>query len=626
VWILMLAVAGGRVAAGGTSGVPARVSSVTAAVQVTGRLLEFNGTRDVPRGLFGVHATPLTAERVSAWGIEAERRLVHAPVGALPASRQTPLVCECFYDRYQPALAVSRPADYVAFLKSLGADCGAAAAASPVPRWIEFWNEPYLNWGIQPGVNYDGTFYDGRDTTPGRPMTLRGESNALPDLVWRRQVVAVNSSGRVHYVASRYIPAGLGVSNAFTWSGRTFTTEERPWGRDVSQSNFWAGRQNRAFYEAMLVPFAQSLKAANSNVTLIAGWGFHIHQDNWKAWRELHRPLLDVAWRWIDGYGEHHYGGDTRGVAGSYETAWAYALTTHGKRLKFYNTEAGGMVDPEQPGVVRNRAEGARGAEGALVYMLRDILHLLSVCPDKAAARFAHEAAQSGGEELAFRLLKPLRGRLVECVSSLGTVWCVSAVENGRLGLVLFNDAAQGVEVALSVAAPRGSRLADGGSLLVTHAETLALATNALPARGTLLALPVTLGARQSATYWFDLEGRLDEAEVTRVTQFPAAALLSEVKPDLPASLAITLPAGLRARARMARLRFVQEGLSGGLSGGAVCTVNGRALPLVISGSYTCEQPVPLDWLADTNRLVFACAPGMEGGYRLCTASLMMIE
>jgi hypothetical protein len=191
------------------------------------------------------------------------------------------------------------------------------------------------------------------------------------------------------------------------------------------------------------------------------------------------------------------------------------------------------------------------------------------------------------------------------------------------VGVVLFNDSSRSASFTLSVSAPRGTVLSAGGCLrVVDRGGAPALETNALVASGARWLKPVTLGVLQPATYWFDLAGRIDESDVTRVTQIPASALLSEVKPGAPVGLDILLPPGLRARARSVRLRIVQEGMPDGARG----MVNGHPLAWARPATYVNEQPIPLDWLADVNRLVFECPSGQRDGYRLCTASLLVTE
>ena len=573
-------------------------------VRVTGRLLSVNGTTDVPRGLFGVHATPLTAEQAADLGVELVRTISHAPgtpAGAGSSKWLPPavdLIVECFYDRYQPALIVT-DADWRTKLEHVAERYATTARGVDRPCIVEFWNEPYLNWGVRPGVNYDGRYY--RDTGPaiGAPMTLRYADQPTEHLVWTKQLgAAPEAGGPVDYLATRYAPTGAKAGDRFDWRGRGYQMQELWWGRDPTQTSFWPGRQNSLWYRQMLVPFARKLKAINPDVTLVAGWGFHIHQNGWAAWDEVHRPTIDDAIAWIDGYNEHHYGGDTRMVAGAYETVTAYTVGRYGKALRFYNTEAGGELDPEQPGEAKpgyNVLPPDQRERGAMTYMLRDVIHLIDVCPDKAVARAAHEA-NTPGHAAAFRLLRPLRGRLVEAASSSPTTWVVSALEANRLCVVLFNDTLAAVTEPMVVAAPRGT--AFGGAVRRTVGADLAILETPLDATGDRFEADVTLPGRSAICYVFALSGRpARDAPVRLVQQHYCPDILASIDPGASVERTIELPspaldvAGARPAdppIDAAALRFVQHGMGEGVA----VELNGTPIRVRPAAGWVHDEPI----------------------------------
>jgi hypothetical protein len=149
------------------------------ALVVTGRDLVINGVAELPCGLFGVHAAELSPERVADWGVEAVRLIQREPTGT-PDTSPAPFVLDCLYDRYQAAVCLTRP-DWDAHLRDLGRRYGAAApVGQPGAHALEFWNEPYLNWAGNPGVNYDGGHYLGENPTAGEPMTTRVGRETIP--------------------------------------------------------------------------------------------------------------------------------------------------------------------------------------------------------------------------------------------------------------------------------------------------------------------------------------------------------------------------------------------------------------------------------------------------------------
>ncbi len=608
-------------------------------VHVTGRMMSFNDATDIPVGMFGVHATPLNEERINEWGIDAVRLIHHNPSEnpIVPGeSGQAPegieMVVECFYDRYQPALMLTDPDDWEQKLEALATGYGENARETGVTHHVEFWNEPYLNWATRPGVNYDHRWYEVDEAEEGKPMRIRGHDEPVEHLVWSRQVRTVEAgSGNLSpnaYLAHSYIGHRRDEGDEFEFRGRNYRNEEMWWGEDPTQKHYWSGKQNREYYHQMLDVFAPALKQANPDVQLVVGWDFHIQSHGWDAWEMLVKPLIDEYIEYIDGITEHHYGGDTRMVAGAYETVYAYAKGVHGKALNFYNTEAGGMLDPQQPGNPRTRAEGdpLTAARGGMTYALRDILHLLDLAPDKAIARAAHEAHSwsGGGDEFAFRLMRPLRGRLVHARSDTPTTWVVSSLNaDNELVAVIFNDSNSVTRTPVRVDAPAGTTF-DAGLKLEVAAEGdgLKILESAFDASGGGWSGDVEVPGKGAVTLVFDLDGATsDEAEV-RKTQHVSGDTHHQLSPGDSVELEIDIPADLLENATGAKLRLVY----GWSAGRAEIELNGEPIERETTFSWVNEQSIPADLLRESNTLVLRCPEGDGGGFDLNAASLIVIE
>jgi hypothetical protein len=605
------------------------------AAEATGIPWSLNEVGEVPRAMFGVHAVPLTPERVAEWGIESDRKIFQAPEGPPVTETEVPILMECWYDRYQPAWPLTDP-QWETWLTEKARTY--AEGAKPLDREpiLEFWNEPYLNWATNPGVNYDGNHFATKRVA-GEPTGPARDGTELAGLVWdapRQIAVREFSPGRdaIDYLATRFMPKDLAVGDQFTWRDRPFRVEERWWARDTGQPAWWSGPVNRTLYHRMLGPFATALKETNPEVTLIVGWGFHLNQDDWAAWHLLHQPLIDFAHQWMDGYNEHHYGGDTRMVAGTYETAYAYTLGTHGKRLRFYNTEAGGMADPEQPGSFSPSLQGdpVTIARGAYTYMVRDILHLLDVCPDKAWSRYSHESQNThGGDETAFRLLKPLRGSLIWTETANPHLWMVASVGAEGYCVVLFNDAYQAVETAVTVRAPDGTTLAQGGTEVraaIVPEVGLRLEESALPTypSGESWNGQISLAGKEAVRLLFPLKGEMSLAPLRRETQFVSPEILREVSPGTPFTTTIALPAD-DSSPSAARLRFVQDQGLRWRPQDLRIEVNGEPLAFGQLTDHICEVAVPVGLLREQNEISFSIPPDGKP-YRICAVSLILTQ
>lgn len=590
-------------------------------VQVGDRLLKVNGIDEVPRGLFGVHAAKLTPERIADWGIESVRLIHQKPTGVpiVPGAgthehlKGLSSLLECHFDRYQPAFQLTRD-DWKPYLEDIATRYGAASVQSDREHWVEFWNEPYLNWSVKPGVNYDGVHFDESRAVEGGPVHRKGAEQPEPHLVWRRGLKAVDiAGGKTDYVAWGRMPANAKPGDTYEARERTWRLEEAWLARDPTQKSYWAGKYNDQLYRQMLAVFAPALKKANPRVQLIAGWDFHFYQGDWDAWHSLFKPMIDQQHAELDGISEHHYGEDTRRTAASYDVVWNYVLARYGKQVGIYNTEAGGMLDPERPDTPAH--PGHRGtpierARGAMSYALRDIIHLIDVSPDKARSRYAHEPDQNGGDEIAFKLLKPLRGKLVETRSADPRIWVVGSWQAGRLTVVVFNDHPEARPVRLSVRPPGGATIGQVTQMAplerdgVLSLESMQLAS--LPDQ-------ILIAPKSAVTFVCELQG--GEAPRTLVrTQHVSGDILMRVAADRPARVKITAPKDALEPGSRFQLRYV---VSGDTARGAL-RLNGNVVPLR-PGPWIVREPVDAALVREENEVEFSCD---SGTYRIDAVSL----
>ncbi|MFW5839389.1 MAG: hypothetical protein ACOCZE_02290 [Planctomycetota bacterium] len=442
-------------------------------VQVYDQLLTVNGYDEIPAGLFGVHWFDADPETIDDWGIELFRKMHSDPLAGpfLPSKNpelgQIPMVLDCLGDRYRPALAATNPNDFREILTQAARDYAAACKRADWPGWVEFWNEPYLNWAYKPAVNYDGQFYKPENRREGGRMTLKGRSEPTEHLVWTRAVRSVHaedgSTDLMAYLAYNYIGRKNPEGYEFEFRGGKYRNVELWWGRDPTQVSYFSGQQNLKWYLQMLRAYAPVLKKELPSATLAAGWGYNIYSNNYAAWETLYRPTIDAGAEWIDGITEHHYYTDPRRVAAAYELVTAYGKVKHDKWLRNFNTETQGRTDPQMPGYDTGEAKNddpLATAVGSFGYGTRDILCQLTFQPDKAATRTSHGPDKAdwglGGDEFVFRLLKPLRGKLVKTRTEDPDIWSVASIDaDKRLVVLVYNDDNRPRELSVSLPAHR---------------------------------------------------------------------------------------------------------------------------------------------------------------------------
>ncbi len=465
---------------------------------------ERNGASTVPMGMLGVHNVPLDDKTALDWGVTGMRKIHHVPgaVSVIPGpdtrknleakiaaetdkkakrrlTRQLkglmPSVYEwtidCFYDRYQPALQVRNPTGWEEELRQRVRSFVANARKSGQQHRLEFWNEPYLNWATNPAVNYSPQYYKTQGIKEGDPMVNKVTGEVVPGLEWGPKRFYVLERGSINYVLSGYILPNAkpgkqtrlryGAGNAVLEIGGKVNIrgKERElgyghWGRDVKQKHYWSGPVNVKWYNEMLQVVGEEMDALQADdIPLAGGWGFNIFNEGWDSWRYLIKPMIDACHPWLDAIHEHHYGGDVRKVGCSYEVAYSYAQATYGNRLEFWNTEAGGHLDPQQPGNVlpHNTGDPLTKARASMTYMLRDVIHQWAQVPDKALFRTAHHSHHTGGDPWAFRLLKPMAGDLLLIENTMNNVWAVGSRDDQETTFLFFNDRRQEVSFDLKL-------------------------------------------------------------------------------------------------------------------------------------------------------------------------------
>lgn len=143
----------------------------------------------------------------------------------------------------------------------------------------------------------------------------------------------------------------------------------------------------------------------------------------------VQRILLETG-NELDFITEHHYGGDPRAAAASYEVLAGWCRINLGRIIPVYNTEA--------------NAHLSGGSALRAAYNIGDIFSCAAICPDKNLGRALHAmwsgVLRNAGEEHAWRWMAPLRGkRLYAEVDDPAVTILAVTPEPGRWYLALFN-------------------------------------------------------------------------------------------------------------------------------------------------------------------------------------------
>jgi hypothetical protein len=603
---------------------------------VDGSYLRVNGVETIPERLFGTHAVSLNAKRIQEWGIGLHRQIHFVPSPALAVvgkkgfneTFRNLAVVDCLGDRYHAPFVLQR-ADYAEHAAVIGQEYAERAEQHDWPAVVEFWNEPYLNWAERSrgsrGSVYNDAHFDRSAAVDGGPVTIKGRDEPLQHLVWRRLWAAyfvtvtdkkTGERKKVQRMAwSVPVPEGLAEGETFTdrerwyWTDRkerTFTVVERWHPVDKGAIGWWSGPQNRRFYEAMYLPFAQAVKETNPSVTVLGGWDFEPSRADWGVWRQLYEPVLRKGIQWTDGWTEHHYGVDPLRVHTWYEMIAAWSVTEHDRWLPGWATECDGELDPAIHGyaALPKKAKARLRRDAAKVtYHLRDMLGLLARSPAKIGGRAWHQADRSQAGAAVFGLLRSLRGRMMLVEGTDDQVWAVSSNNGERLTLAVWNDGPETVELTSDLTAPAGATLGAGQALrIVVDAKGRSLQVQEEELQP---GEPLQLATHQAVVICHALQGDASDDIVVsdRNQTFFPGSVLRRLPAHTSSALRLDLPDGGGALPRAAWLSLIIDGEEGGEPDvGHEISVDGIALPQPALGRLV-KIPLSVDQLGSRVRL-----------------------
>lgn len=633
-------------------------------VTVTGRTLQVEDQKIIPLGIFGVHAVGITNELIDDLGITCTRGINFVPSGSSvyqekesspaklnPVFARLPVIIDCEGDRFYRPLPLLKP-DYAEYCKKIGASYGEIwkemGANIPQQGIVQWWNEPYLNWAERSAGGHGSVInqecYDLTKAVEGGRVTIKGWTEPLTYFRWR-SLWPTRMGEEYHKKTKKNVPvriigwniplpAGAKVGDRFKaasnryWMnpGKEFewTVEERWYPVDPTAVSYWSGRQNLDFYTWSFEPWARSLRETNPKVTILAGWDFNFSAGRWSCFEELYRPLLQKFPTLIDGLTEHHYGIDPPLIQAWYELGVAEADAISQRRIKIYNTECQGCLDPA---VYASANANSGVTTGAIAmneanYNLTDMIGLMARMPEKVGSRTIHNFAggkfmQCGGA-WALRLLKPLRGDLLEIHSGDVQILAVACRNmDGNTILAITNAATIARVINLHQESVSDAKVR---RLILDAQENLTIDERAL--EGPIILEPcgsvVVVMAKPPPA----------KGSLIRRQFFPIQGGLRRCL-GKPFPMTINLPQPLPKNLSAARLRFVLDEYSPD----GVTLMLGKDTPPTKTQEigWQCLQLVPQQFVNDVDLPLTALKPGANtlwftGGKALIVTASIILE
>jgi hypothetical protein len=460
----------------------AKVEAAAIKVEVTGKLIDINGTTAIPAGLFGGFNMPTNAHKDYRLAMS---RQGWGSFGKPSEDPVTHMMINCFGDRAAPSIMM-KDADWKAKLEANATKSAEACKGTKGTHYVEWWNEPYLNWSNKNRINFAPEFFNIEEAREGAPVKLKVDGSDCPHLKWTQNYDAP----LFQWVSPRYTDGGhdkwrrgkdaqgklsTSLFEPLPWNrglagwrasmlncppmdvkdGQTYTVTSKdaktgaeksaeytamtPWYvHDETQFTYWSARGQGRFYNEPMLAAGKALKAANPAVVYIAGWGFRPSEDHWAGWELAYKPTIDIGHEVIDGICDHDYGSDALKMAANYEVVTAYGVSKYNKWLTSWNTETASSTDPQAyPGAAEADKMNAANPS-KFTWTARKLLHTLMVCPDKARA-FAWFGSRDNpgpsgffsakGEGVLFTMLKNLRGKLVQVKCDDPAVLAVASID-----------------------------------------------------------------------------------------------------------------------------------------------------------------------------------------------------
>jgi hypothetical protein len=641
-----------------------------AKVRVSGKLLDINGTTMMPAGLFGGYHLP-------AGSYEKYRLAMDRPFntfGGVSTNPVTHMSVNCYGDRGMCSPMIGN-SNWVATVSNMGATAAAKVKASGTDRtyYVEWWNEPYLNWANKNRSMFRWENFQTNGAVEGGPVRLKADGSLCPYLKftknfdappwqwiekrytgdrdnWRRGIGADGRFVGGHAptfcgnhpspIPGSHPPKDVKDGEKYDYRGGQLTAVTPWWVYDETQFTYWSAKGLGRFYNEPLLTLGKTMKAIYPKTFIIAGWGFRPSEDHWDAFRLAYQPTIDFAHEVIDGIHDHDYGGDAIKMPSSHELITAYGMTRYGKWLTSWNTETASGSDPS----VYGEEEKGIADQRKFAWTARKLIHALHTVPDKARsfAWFGQgelNAFSAKGEGILFEMLMNLRGRLVQIDTGDPLVYGIAVIdgadpENPRpekvgpgmeLVVCLFNDHETERDVEASITAPAGTAFSgvvtrapnfkpDGAIIIDLGGEVL---------KGNEYAYKHRIPAKGAVSASFILTGTPGAKSEVVVRQSFSHDILVTVTPDKPSVQNIAIKPDDLKSARRAWLRIVTERLA---EGEGTVSINGKTyvLPKAVTpenNPWIRDMPVDVADLKQANTLTFKAAAG-HAGYLLAATSL----
>ncbi|MFW6061316.1 MAG: hypothetical protein ACOC93_00760, partial [Planctomycetota bacterium] len=151
-------------------------------VDVTGEWLSVNGTEMIPYGVFGTFAQR-DKSRLPRYRIGMQRHLF-----GTPNEHWTPVTniqLHCYGERTQTAPRIYK-GNWKQELENAARNWAKTGKESGKAQYVEFWNEPYLNWANKNRLNFNPDHYQKDKAEEGGEVHFKSDGSVARHLRWTK--------------------------------------------------------------------------------------------------------------------------------------------------------------------------------------------------------------------------------------------------------------------------------------------------------------------------------------------------------------------------------------------------------------------------------------------------------
>lgn len=431
----------------------------------TGRDLEVDGYKEIPKGLWGVMSSE-DIENPKANGVEMIYHHWDDLRKAPPLAKDEELSYLIGVFRgSDPALQRLRSGSWKKWLEHV---LNRIPLENTPP--MDFLVNP-MDWESGHGINGYGKFFDKDKAKSGRKVTLNGKD--VESLVWDepkwilkefRGGLRMDWTSKMVFMGNRFtidewyepqpLKKGLKVKISNKWA----VLDQEWWAKDdlsipkrgvtwwSYNPEIWRSPlhvENRRLFLELVKTWTANPGSVTSGKEVSFGWGRPWLGSDSVMWKDVIQPMIEIGGGNIFHLSDRLKGEPTDSVLAGYELAWNHSINLRHRSLSFRTMGVEGTLHPTQPDgtFVDPPLKGSPEYEkGSFLYHVKDLISRMMLMPHKARYRFLSSEDQGIGALAALEFMDSMKGQMVALEVKDPNILGVASRNGNQHRVTLMND------------------------------------------------------------------------------------------------------------------------------------------------------------------------------------------